>query len=127
MSTNIRTNMPPKGGTIEEKCDMIMEDSRGKRNGPKFAETNSGPNPITLLEVGLMPRIVPEATDSAADELKKHAVAYLELTRKQGEAFTQNRTYYSGLAKKYGLTNQEIGDLLGITEARVRQLVVGAQ
>jgi hypothetical protein len=112
--------------TCEGKFDMIEEDPRGKRNGPKFAETNSGPNPITLLEVGLMPRIVPEATDNPADELKKHAVAYLELTRKQGESFAQNRTYYSGLAKKYGLTNQEIGDILGITEARVRQLVAGS-
>jgi len=125
MGTDVLGNTPSKDSTFETNYDKLERSSRGKENGPKTAETVSGPNPNTLLEVGLMPRIVPEATGNPAEELRRHAVGYLELTRNQGEAFQRNRAYYVALGHKYGLSNQAMGDILGITEGRVRQIVAG--
>ena len=126
MGMKLRKKMSPKDGTSETNFGMIEADPRGKENGPKSAETDSGPNPNTYMEVGLLPRIVHAPDDSAADELRKYAEKFLELTFDQGQRYSRNRRYYAGVARRYGMTNQQIGDILGITEARVRQILAGA-
>lgn len=50
---------------------------------------------------------------------------FLELSRDDLEKAKRARNHYIGLARKYGLTNQDIGDALGITEARVRAILAG--
>lgn len=57
---------------------------------------------------------------------KSIAIEYLHLTREQLERSKNLRKHYANLARENGLTNQEIGDILGISEARVRQIVRAA-
>lgn len=54
------------------------------------------------------------------------ALTYLELTRQQMDEARRNRALYVRLGRQYGLTNQAIGDALGITEARVRQITAAS-
>ena len=66
--------------------------------------------------------------DKSAEEvatLQSIATTYLELTRTHFEKAKSLRVYYAQLGREYGLTNQQIGDSLGLTEARIRQLLAG--
>lgn len=47
---------------------------------------------------------------------------YLKLTRKHYASAKHHRVYWIHLAKQYGLTWQEIGDHLGMTEGAVRRI-----
>ena len=51
---------------------------------------------------------------------------FLELSRDDLDNAKRARDHYIGLARKYGLTNQEIGDCLGVSEARVRAILAAA-
>lgn len=113
--------------TTETNFGSIEVGSPGAQTKrPASIGVENGADPITFREVGLMPRIS-ESADNPADELRRHALGYLSLTREQGEAFARNRTYYATLARRYGLTLVQIGEALGITEARVRQIVAGGR
>jgi len=50
---------------------------------------------------------------------------FLELAADDLAQAKRTRDHYARLARKYGMTNAEIGSLLGISEARVRQIVAG--
>lgn len=50
---------------------------------------------------------------------------YLELSREDLENVKRNRDNYIHLAKKYGLSNVEIGEAVGLSEARVRAILRG--
>jgi len=117
------TSTPAQSSISVEDFGRMGAGSRGKKNGPTLAPTSAGPNPTPVLEVGLMPTIVDESTDSPEDRLRKWAIVFLEKTREQGEAFRRNRVIYASLARSYGLTNQQIADTLGLTEGRVRQII----
>lgn len=69
--------------------------------------------------------LVAKAADGESARRKTIAASYLRMTRLQLEDARRNREQYAKLGRVYGLTNQAIGDLLGITEARVRQIVAG--
>lgn len=48
---------------------------------------------------------------------------FLGLANEAYQESRQNRVRYAQLAREVGLTNQEIGDVYGITEAAVRQML----
>lgn len=96
----------------------------GHEKRPASAQTENGANPNTLEEVGLMPRILPLPTESEQGRTDI-ALQYLRMTRVQLEQAKHNRDLYVKLGRAYGLTNQAIGEALGITEARVRHIVAG--
>lgn len=48
---------------------------------------------------------------------------FLALANEAYQESRQNRVKYAQLAREYGLTNQEIADCYGITEAAVRQML----
>jgi DNA-directed RNA polymerase sigma subunit (sigma70/sigma32) len=64
-------------------------------------------------------RINPESDHKTACRV------FLELAADDLEKAKRTRDHYAGLARRYGLTNAEIGEALGISEARVRQIVAG--
>lgn len=99
---------------FELECDMI-EAAPGIQKRPAPVSAGDGANPITCREVGLMPIVPP-----VDHELPRQ---YLRVVAAQMEQATRNRVLYARLARAHGLTNQSIGDELGITEARVRQIV----
>lgn len=53
-------------------------------------------------------------------EYQRLATQYLKITRDHYELATQQRTYWMKLARDYGMTNSQIGEALGISEAAVR-------
>lgn len=113
------------GNPTHPECSVVetMFDKTGRSPGvnesrPAPAETGDGANPITFREVGLLPTI---PFDPSADpELSRQ---YLRVVAAQMEQAVRNRALYTRLARAHGLTNQSIGDELGITEARVRQII----
>ncbi|MDK8171728.1 hypothetical protein QP735_04215 [Curtobacterium citreum] len=60
------------------------------------------------------------------DSRQQIALGHLKLCREQLEQAKRSRALYVDLARKYGLSNQSIGDALGITEAGVRRIVAGS-
>lgn len=54
---------------------------------------------------------------------KDLAREYLRAAREDHKRASRNRIYYARLARREGLTNQQIGMQLGITEASVRGLL----
>lgn len=68
--------------------------------------------------------MVPTDSDTRRTErLQKICLEHLALCRNEAENVARNRVHYVKLARLYGLTNQRIGDALGITEAAVRSMV----
>lgn len=51
------------------------------------------------------------------------AIDYLKLVAADMRHIASLRVDYMRLARQYGVTNQQIGDALGITEAAVRALL----
>jgi DNA-directed RNA polymerase sigma subunit (sigma70/sigma32) len=51
------------------------------------------------------------------------ALHLLDLTREESDRAKRNRKYYAGLARDHGLTFQQIGDKLGLTEGAVRAII----
>lgn len=51
---------------------------------------------------------------------------YLELAARDLESAKQARDHYIRLSRRYGLTHQDIGDALGITESRVRAILAAS-
>lgn len=60
---------------------------------------------------------------STQDDRRRIAGDYLTRARDDFDRATRTRIEYVLLARKYGLTNADIGALLGISEAAVRGLV----
>lgn len=60
------------------------------------------------------------------DSRQQIALGHLKLCREQLDHAKQSRALYVDLARKYGLSNQSIGDALGITEAGVRRIMAGS-
>ncbi|WIB25843.1 hypothetical protein [Curtobacterium sp. MCSS17_015] len=57
------------------------------------------------------------------DSRQQIAIDHLKLCRSQLTEAKRLRTMYVELARQYGLSNQAIGDALGITEAGVRRIL----
>lgn len=57
------------------------------------------------------------------DARKILAVQYLERVKQDLERAKRTRTAYVKAAKEHGLTNQQIGEAVGVSEGRVRQLL----
>lgn len=51
------------------------------------------------------------------------ALHLLDLTREESARAKRNRIYYAGLARDNGITNQQIGDKLGVTETAIRLML----
>jgi DNA-directed RNA polymerase sigma subunit (sigma70/sigma32) len=94
------------------------------KTAPGVLNTQTGD--LTTDKEWLMPNGIVPGPDSRADTLKGIARTHLELARAHYEKAHDLRTHYAGLARNYGMTNQEIGDVLGVTEARVRQILAVA-
>lgn len=58
---------------------------------------------------------------------KEIARTFLCLANGEYQARKQNRAYFAALAKSHGLTNQDIADEYGITEAAVRAMIKAAK
>lgn len=99
-------------------CDMIGAGPGTQIKRPDSAVTEDGADPITFRKVGLMP-IVPSTHPSDQQAI---ALQYLALTREQMEQAVRNRFLYVKLARAHKITNQAIGDALGLSETRVRQI-----
>lgn len=57
------------------------------------------------------------------DSRKEIARTFLSLANDEYQQHQTHRGYYARIAKEHGLTNQEIADAYGITEAAVRGLI----
>ena len=62
-------------------------------------------------------------SDAAPTPASDLARQFLHLANEEYQIRRRNRGYFARLAKDYGLTNQEIADVYGITEAAVRALI----
>lgn len=63
---------------------------------------------------------------SETDSRQQIALGHLKLCREELAQAKRSRALYVDLAKTYGLSNQAIGDALGITEAGVRRILAGS-
>lgn len=64
-------------------------------------------------------------TDCTPADTSRQAIArtFLKLANDEYQKHRHHRGYYARIAKQHGLTNQEIADAYGITEAAVRTLI----
>lgn len=67
--------------------------------------------------------IVSQKPDEQVIELAKEFLRYSEANLDRAKFL---RVRHAQLAKHYGMTNQEIGDLLNVSESRVRQMLLRA-
>lgn len=54
---------------------------------------------------------------------KELAITFLTLANSEYQNQRLHRPYYARIAREHGLTNQQIGEIYGITEAAVRALI----
>lgn len=101
------SNMCTKGGRVDMKT----------KDGRAAAPTAENPA-LTTSKEWLMPRI-PVTTDTRK-LFAKELLHLSQLHYEEARALRHRRVF---LAKEYGLTNTEIGEELGITEAAVRMIV----
>lgn len=100
---------------------------------PESEPTRSGASSEHLTkEVKDLETSVAKAADGESARRKTIAVGYLRMTKQRLDqahrdiaSAYNNQSTYVRLGRQYGLTNQAIGDLLGVTEARVRQIAAG--
>jgi hypothetical protein len=59
----------------------------------------------------------------AVPDRKEIARTFLRLASAQYQEHRQHRAYYARIAREHGLTNQDIADEYGVTEAAVRQMI----
>ena len=93
-----------------------------------MAETKSGPaGGGTPVSPGLTAGLERLMDDSINPGIDRASICVEFLTRAADDVAQAKRVRdnYARLARRYGLTNQAIGDALGVTEARVRQIVAG--
>jgi DNA-directed RNA polymerase specialized sigma24 family protein len=64
-----------------------------------------------------------DAAPTTASDRKEIARTFLCLANGEYQARKERRGYFARLAKSHGLTNQEIANEYGITEAAVRALI----
>lgn len=89
------------------------------KSAPAGAETPVTPGLTDAKDRLMTQRIkTPLSSDSKAT-----CKLFLELSRDDLEKAKRSRDHYITLARKYGLTNGEIGEALGISEARVRAIL----
>ena len=120
MKTKIQTD-PRVVLRIEELFEII---DVGLKTAPAGGRTPVARS-LTTKEEWLVSKIADKSPEEVAT-LQGIATTYLELTRTHFEKAKSLRVHYAQLGREYGLTNQQIGDSLGITEARIRQILAGA-
>lgn len=59
----------------------------------------------------------------AEKDPKKIALTFLGLANDQYQEHRRRRVEYARIAREYGLTNQDIANLYGVTEAAVRAMI----
>lgn len=64
-----------------------------------------------------------DAAPTSASARKDIARTFLRLANEEYQTRRQHRGYFARLAKTHGLTNQDIADEYGITEAAVRAMI----
>jgi DNA-binding transcriptional regulator LsrR (DeoR family) len=67
--------------------------------------------------------MLPDCTQETTRDRQELARTFLKLANSEYQKHRQHRGYYAAIAKQHGLTNQEIADAYGITEAAVRTLI----
>jgi len=67
--------------------------------------------------------MLPDVTPTPTSSRQVIARTFLGLANAEYQAHRTHRGYYARIAKDHGLTNQEIADVYGITEAAVRALI----
>jgi DNA-binding transcriptional regulator LsrR (DeoR family) len=67
--------------------------------------------------------MIPDCTPAVTGERRELARTFLTLANDEYQKHRQHRGYYARIAKQHGLTNQEIADAYGVTEAAVRTLI----
>jgi len=67
--------------------------------------------------------MLPDCTQETTSDRQELARTFLKLANSEYQKHRQHRGYYARIAKQHGLTNQEIADAYGITEAAVRTLI----
>lgn len=67
--------------------------------------------------------ILHDSTPTAVSDRKEIARQFLRIENAIDQHSRFHRPYFAKLAKQYGLTNQEIADEYGISEAAVRGLI----
>lgn len=64
-----------------------------------------------------------DAAPTPASSRKDIARTFLKLANGQYQEHRQHRAYYARIAREHGLTNQDIANEYGVTEAAVRAMV----
>jgi DNA-binding transcriptional regulator LsrR (DeoR family) len=67
--------------------------------------------------------MLPDAAPKQAGDRKQIARTFLQLANSEYQTHRAHRGYYARIAREHGLTNQDIADEYGITEAAVRALI----
>jgi DNA-binding transcriptional regulator LsrR (DeoR family) len=67
--------------------------------------------------------MLPDCTPATKAIRREIAGTFLKLANDEYQKHRAHRGYYASIAKQHGLTNQEIADAYGITEAAVRTLI----
>ena len=62
-------------------------------------------------------------SDAAPTPASDLARQFLHLANEEYQIRKRNRGYFASIAKSHGLTNQDIAEAYGITEAAVRALI----
>ncbi|WP_446226257.1 ECF-type sigma factor [Nocardia sp. IBHARD005] len=61
--------------------------------------------------------------DTSHDQAQTHLVAMLDEVRRQQELLNVNRARYLALARQYGMTNAEIGEVVGMSASGVKKAI----
>ena len=91
-----------------------------------------GPVPKALEKPGTEPHhrkgvAMTSVPGNQDDTRQKIAIEYLTLTKEHIKRAEALRIHYMRLGREYGLTNQEIGDALGVTEVAARRMLKRAE
>ena len=67
--------------------------------------------------------MLPECSPAPENPRLELARTFLELANSEYQRHRLHRGYYARIAKEHGLTNQDIADAYGVSEAAVRGLI----
>lgn len=67
--------------------------------------------------------MLPDAAPNPVDDRKTIAREFLKLANADYRRVCDQRGYYATIARRHGLTNQDIANEYGITEAAVRAII----
>lgn len=67
--------------------------------------------------------MLPDAAPNVTSDRKTIAREFLKLANADYRRVCDQRGYYATIARQHGLTNQDIADEYGITEAAVRAII----